>query len=173
MSSDAQEPASVRSTPGEASAPRTPRAAMTERWTVCSAGHVHWGAIGAAGLLLSCTPDREPLFLLARRSRWVDEGGRWAIPGGAIRDGESPGEAARREFVEELSVTPDYQITDIQRADCGGGWAFWTIRGHVPAVFEAYCGTETDATGWFTVPQLTQLDLHPGFQRWVKRELEQ
>jgi len=146
--------------------------ALTERWTVCSAGHVHWGAIGAAGLLLSCAVDTQPTFLLARRSRWVDEGGRWGIPGGAIRDGESPGDAAGRELAEELGVTPEYRITGLQRSDCGGGWGFWTITARVPAIFEAYCASETDATGWFTLPQLMRLDLHPGLRTWVETVLD-
>ncbi|HEX4115955.1 MAG TPA: NUDIX hydrolase [Solirubrobacteraceae bacterium] len=148
------------------------RHAMAERWTVCAAGHVHWGALGAAGLLVSCRDDDAPRFLLARRSRWVDEGGRWGIPGGAIRDGESPGEAARREFGEELDVMTEYRVTDLQRQDCGGGWAFWTVCARVDASFETFCGSETDATGWFTLDQLTALDLHPGFRRWVKDALD-
>jgi hypothetical protein len=46
---------------------------MTERWTVCRLGHVHWGAIGGAGLLLRWASEGPALYLLQRRSQSVDE----------------------------------------------------------------------------------------------------
>jgi 8-oxo-dGTP diphosphatase len=64
----------------------------SDRWTFCGLGHVHWGARGGAGLLLRYVPARgEPVYLLTERSRWVNEGGTWGMPGGAIHDGESVG----------------------------------------------------------------------------------
>ena len=87
--------------------------AAGERWTVCPAGHVHWGVNGAAGLLLRHVPPRgEPTYLLCQRSRRVDEGGTWGIPGGAIRDGESAEAAARRETAEEIGYLPDYRALE-------------------------------------------------------------
>jgi 8-oxo-dGTP diphosphatase len=144
------------------------RPAPGERWTVCAAGHVHWGANGGAGLLLRHAPKQgEPRYLLAQRSRWVDEGGTWGIPGGAIRDRESPEAAAERETVEEIGRLAAYRVTGVERQDCGGGWVFCLISADVDREFDAYCGRETDTTGWFTPADMRSLPLHPGFRRWL------
>jgi len=145
------------------------RPAPGERWTVCGAGHVHWGANGAAGLLLRHAPrDGDPAYLLTQRSRWVDEGATWGIPGGAIRDGESPEVAAERETIEEVGQLPSYRVTRIDAQDCGGGWRFHMISAEVDRRFEAYCGQETDATGWFALDAIGELPLHPGLRRWLE-----
>ncbi len=142
--------------------------AAAERWTICELDHVHWGAIGAAGLLFRYAPaEREPVWLLARRSRSVDEGGTWGIPGGAIREGESPEAAARREMQEEIGVLPDYRVMRVESQGCGGGWVFHIICADVEHQFEAFCGSQTDATGGFTREQLGQLTLHPGLRSWL------
>jgi 8-oxo-dGTP pyrophosphatase MutT (NUDIX family) len=139
-----------------------------ERWTNCRQDHVHWGAAGGAGLLFRYAPEGgEPRYLLARRSRWVDEGGTWGIPGGAIREGESPEMAARRETVEEVGTLPSYRVTGIEDQDCGGGWVFHLISADVDRRFEAFCVLDTDETGWFTRAQMRNLQLHPGVQLWL------
>ena len=145
--------------------------AAGERWTVCAAGHVHWGANGAAGLLLRHVPPRrEPTYLLCQRSRWVDEGGTWGIPGGAIRDGESAEEAAQRETAEEIGYLPGYRRTGVEAQDCGGGWLFHVISAEVDREFDAYCGQETDTTGWFDPQAMQSLPLHPGLRRWLTEQ---
>jgi len=148
------------------SSPQTP--APGERWTVCTLGHVHWGANGGAGLLFRHAPAAtEPKFLLSRRSRLVDEPGKWGIPGGAIRDGESPEAAARREVQEEIASLPPHRITGSHEQDCGGGWRFVIFIADVEEQFAAYCQRQTDATGWFTAAAAEKLELHPGIQRWL------
>jgi 8-oxo-dGTP pyrophosphatase MutT (NUDIX family) len=88
---------------------------------------------------------------LQQRSRWVDEGGTWGIPGGAIRDGKSPEAAARREAHEEIGRLPSsLRVTGIEAQDCGAGWAFHVVTADVDRALEAYCLQETDATGWFS-----------------------
>jgi len=142
--------------------------ALGERWTVCALDHVHWGANGGAGLLLRYGPaGAKPSYLLAQRSRWVDHGGTWGIPGGAIRDGESPETAARREVVEEVGQLPPYRLCGVEVQDCGGGWRFHILTADVDEEFEAYCGQETDTTGWFTLEAMRSLPLHPGVRRWL------
>jgi 8-oxo-dGTP diphosphatase len=144
-------------------------ASLGERWTICAGGHVHWGVHGGAGLLLRYVPaDGPPVYLLQQRSRWVDEGGTWGIPGGAIRSGESPEAAARREALEEIgTLPPRYRITRIEAQDCGAGWTFHIVTADVDRPFEAYSVQETDATGWFTGEQMRTLPLHPGMRRWL------
>ena len=139
-----------------------------ERWTICALGHVHWGANGGAGLLLRHVPaGTEPRYLLALRSRLVDEPASWGIPGGAIRDGESPEAAARREMVEEIGRVPRYRVAADQVQDCGGGWRFHIFLADVDEMFDAYSVLETDATGWFTTQEMRNLPLHSGVERWL------
>jgi 8-oxo-dGTP diphosphatase len=139
-----------------------------DRWTICAAGHVHWGAEGGAGLLLRYQPrEGEATYLLQQRSRWVDEPGTWGIPGGAIKTGESPEAAAPREAEEEVGQLPSYTVKGIEVQDCGGGWKFHIVAADVDRPFDAYAVQETDATGWFTREEMRLLPLHPGFRKWL------
>ncbi len=140
-----------------------------DRWTICEKGHVHWGTYGGAGLLLRyVAPDGEPSYLLGQRSRSsVDEGGTWGMPGGAMRKGESPEEAARREAHEEVWPVPPYRMTGIEIQDCGGGWEFHVVTGDVHEPAAVYCSRDTEATGWFRLEDMDKLPLHPGFRRWL------
>ena len=141
-----------------------------ERSTVCVAGHVHWGALGGAGLLLRYAPARGlPMFLLAQRSQAVDEPGCWGVPGGACRAGETPQATACRELREELVSVPAYRVAALDAADCGGGWVFWTIVADVDHRAEVSCGRETEMTGWFTHEQMLDLRLHRGLRLWLER----
>ncbi len=111
----------------------------SDRWTFCSLGHVHWGARGGAGLLLRYVPATgEPVYLLTERSRWVDEGGTWGMPGGAIHDGESVETAAHREATEEIWPVPAYRVTGTEVQDCGGGWTFRIVHADVDAPFTVH-----------------------------------
>jgi 8-oxo-dGTP diphosphatase len=142
--------------------------AVGEHWTICTLGHVHWGAHGGAGLLLRhISPGSEARYLLALRSRLVDEPARWGIPGGAIRDGESPEAAARREMREEIGYLPPYGIVAEEVQECGGGWQFHIFLADVKEMFDAYSVLETDATGWFTTEEMRTLPLHSGVLQWL------
>jgi 8-oxo-dGTP pyrophosphatase MutT (NUDIX family) len=92
------------------------------------------------------------------------------MPGGAIHDGESPEQAARREAEEEIGGSiPPYRVTGMEVQDCGGGWKFHIVTADVGSPFTAYSVQETDATGWFTQKEMRSLPLHPGFQQWLRR----
>jgi 8-oxo-dGTP pyrophosphatase MutT (NUDIX family) len=152
-----------------------PNVGLVERWTICTAGHVHWGADGAAGLLLWCrgAENGNSTYLLTQRARSVDEPGTWSVPGGAIRAGESPEAAADREATEEIGKLPPYQSVGIEPQPCGGGWCFYLVQAEVDEEFTAYCVRETDATGWFRLADMGQLDLHPGMRGWLTRTVGQ
>lgn len=140
-------------------------------WTVCDKGHLHWGARGGAGLLLRhVSAQGGASYLLQLRSKSVDYGGTWGIPGGAIRDGETPEMAARREAEEEIGSLPPYRVTGIEVQDCGGNWKFYIVAADVADDFLAYCVRETDATGWFTLADMHVLLLHPGLQNWLEKQ---
>lgn len=141
-------------------------------WKICDMGHIHWGDTGAAGFLFRHVPDSgESSFLLQQRSTAVDYPGTWGIPGGAIRDGESPEAAARREFQEEIGPLPSYRVTGMKVQDCGGNWQFHMIFADVSEPFLAFCGKETDSTGWFTKSEMTSLELHPGLEAWLREQM--
>ncbi len=118
-----------------------------ERWTFCQQDHVHWGTAGGAGILFRCVSQQgAPTYLLQQRSRGVDNAGTWGIPGGAIREGESPEVTARREAEEEIGSLASYQVTGVAVQDCGGGWKFHIVTADVLLQFPAFCVRETDAT---------------------------
>ncbi|HUB70582.1 MAG TPA: NUDIX hydrolase [Acidimicrobiales bacterium] len=149
-----------------------PEIATADRWFVCHLGHVHWGARGGAGLLLRYRgPSGELRYLLAQRSRWVDEGGTWGVPGGAIHDAESPEEAAHREATEEISPVPAYRVVGTAQDACGGGWTFYLVIADVDAPFDTLVRHETDATGWFSLQEMATLPLHPRFRAWAEEHL--
>jgi 8-oxo-dGTP diphosphatase len=84
----------------------------------------------------------------------VDESGTWGIPGGAIHDGESPEEAAHRETAEEIWPV---RLTVSRESK------FHIVCADVDEPFTAYIARKTDATGWFTLQEMSALRLHPGF----------
>ncbi len=57
-----------------------------------------------AGVLFVCRDDNTALFL--KRSQKYDEPGVWGLPGGGGEAGETPGETAKREVIEELGSFP-------------------------------------------------------------------
>lgn len=120
-----------------------------------------------ADRLVAEAARRRDGYLLTERSRWIDEGGTWGIPGGAIHHGESPGEAAHRQAAEQIWPVPAYRVTGIEVQDCGGGWKFHIVGADIDAPFTAYTARDTDATGWFTMPEMRGLRLYSGIRRWV------
>lgn len=132
-------------------------------------GSVRWGLYGAAGVLVR---HGSRLFV-AQRSLHCHQGGTWAIPGGALRRGESPLEGALREFGEEIGVelmADDCRI-DVVHRDDHGGWSYWTVVADVDEPFEppAQLHWETAATAWVSLEELATLDLHAGFAATLRR----
>jgi 8-oxo-dGTP diphosphatase len=61
--------------------------------------------IGAAFVLFRAPNGK---VLLVRRAKGEDHAGEWGLPGGRIRDGETPEIAAVRECVEEIGWNPGH-----------------------------------------------------------------
>lgn len=154
-------------------------------------GTRRWGRFGAAGVLVRCgaggaagesrdtdadTDTGESWsYFLARRSEWCHQGGCWAIPGGALHQGEAPVEGALREFAEEVGIglgEGEFRVVDVHEDD-HGGWSYWTVvvevveRFGVPAA--AALNWETAETGWIPHHRLAGLELHGAFRLTLAR----
>ncbi len=128
-------------------------------------GQPRWGRFGAAGVLVRHVDGDDHWFFLARRSAYTHRGGSWAIPGGALDEGESPVEGALREFAEEIgSELPSHTVVHVHESD-HGGWSYWTVvvdvaeRFPVPTAFH----WETADARWVRREELAQLELFDAF----------
>ncbi|MFD2418805.1 NUDIX hydrolase [Amycolatopsis pigmentata] len=127
----------------------------------CSGGHRHWGTNGAAGLLLV---DSECRVLLQHRASWTHQGSTWALPGGAIHDGESPRAAAIREAGEEAAVPPDAVRVTAATAVDHGGWRYTTILATArETVRERVMNAESTELRWVSPEEVGNFPLHQDF----------
>jgi 8-oxo-dGTP pyrophosphatase MutT (NUDIX family) len=108
-------------------------------------------------------------YFLARLSEWCHQGGCWAIPGGALHEGESPVEGALREFAEEVGAVfddGDFRVVEVHEDD-DGGWSYWTVIVDVAERFAlpSSLNWETAETGCVRRERLENLELHSAFRR--------
>ena len=68
---------------------------------------------------------------------------------------------------EEIGTVPSYRLTGDEVQECGGGWKLHILTADVDRPFDAFCGQETDATGWFTREDMRSLSLHPELRKWM------
>ena len=131
------------------------------RFVRCSCGRQHWGAYGAAGLLL-CDPDRG--VLLQRRAWWVHNGSTWALPGGALEAGETVREAAAREAWEEAAVPSSaFRAMSASVLD-HGVWRYTTVLGVAEnAVHAQAANAESAEMRWVPPDEVAGMKLHRDF----------
>lgn len=136
-----------------------------DRMVTCDQGHQHWGAEGAAGLLLRHRGhDGQTRYLLQKRGPQVDNPNTHSIPGGALGKGETPEVGAVREAEEEMGVLPNFRSVDTHVSDCGG-WKYHTLIGDVDHKFDPPGdNNEHGGAGWYTPQEISGLKLHPGFE---------
>jgi len=133
-----------------------------DAWVEGPNGQKFWGRFGAAGLLL-INPSSKVLLQL--RAGWSHNGGTWGIPGGALKMGESPSQAALREAQEEAGV-PSKEIELVGSSELElGFWRYTTIIGKIKKPFEPIAGDlESEALEWVEIARVDQRNLHPGFR---------
>ena len=143
--------------PPRFSGPRDPG----DAWVVAPSGERYWGRFGAAGLLAL---DAERGVLLQHRVGWSHFGGTWALPGGALHEGEPPLDGALREASEEAgvpltAVRPRFtSVLDL------GIWQYTTVIADVVSHFAgAVTDPESVAVEWTPVASVSDKPLHPGF----------
>ena len=137
-------------------------------WTLCAAGHRHWGRFGAAGVLIS-DGDR---VILQHRAPWTHEGGRWGIPGGARDAGESAVDAALREASEEAGLLPQHIAPFGIYVSDHGGWSYSTVLASPDQpLYPTAHNAESVSVEWIEHSEVSALPLHDGFAAaWPKLE---
>lgn len=132
-----------------------------DAWVEGPNGTKYWGRFGAAGLLLL---DRSKGILLQHRAGWSHFGGTWGLPGGAIKQGETPVAGALREAGEEAGVPSSaVRILDTSVFELGF-WRYTTVIAETSESFEAVIGdAESEALTWVPEDDVESLPLHPGF----------
>jgi 8-oxo-dGTP pyrophosphatase MutT (NUDIX family) len=94
----------------------------------------------------------------------------WITPGGGIKPGEAPGEAAARELAEETGLVIDYAELGDPVAICQGDWVF---RGQPLYSVDTFfaCRTERfepSTAGW----EPLEHELHAAWRWWTIEELD-
>ncbi len=129
-------------------------------WTICAAGHRHWGRFGAAGLLLA----DEQRVILQHRAPWTHEGDSWGVPGGARDQGESPLTAAVREAGEEAALSAEDVDPIGLYVDDHGGWSYTTVVARATRpLHPVAANAESVSVRWYPRSEVTSLRLHSGF----------
>lgn len=132
-----------------------------DNWAFGPDGQKYWGAFGAAGLLV-WHPSAG--VLMQHRAIWSHNGGTWALPGGARRQGESAESAARREAAEEAGVPEEGVDLLFESVFDLGFWSYTTVVVRSSEPFEPVHGdAESIELRWVPVDDIDDLDLHPGF----------
>lgn len=135
-------------------------------------GSLRWGRFGAAGVLVRHrAADGGVWYFLARRSEHCHQGGTWAVPGGALDEGEAPLEGALREFEEEIGPFDfPYRVHSVHEDD-HGGWSYWTVIIEVDRLFPVpeILSWETAEARWVRAEGLRELELFAAFRAGLER----
>lgn len=133
-------------------------------WTSCALGHRHWGAYGAAGLLVRVLDaDGTVRVLLQHRAVWSHNGGTWGVPGGARLGAETAEQAALRETAEEAGLEPEGLRVRGRHTDHHGGWAYDTVVADAAEQLPVTPNAESAELRWVPELEIADLILHPGF----------
>ncbi|RCS62680.1 MULTISPECIES: NUDIX domain-containing protein [Microbacteriaceae] len=149
--------------PPAAGEPRRPHGPRDpgDAWVVAPTGERYWGRFGAAGLL-AFDPARG--VLLQHRVGWSHFGGTWALPGGALHQGETAIDGAVREAQEEAGVPDGAVRPRFTHVFDAGVWQYTTVVADVTAPFEpTISDPESLELAWVPVDAVDDRELHPSF----------
>jgi 8-oxo-dGTP diphosphatase len=114
---------------------------------------------------------RDGRALLCRRPRHKRHAGLWEFPGGKVLPGETLGEAARRELVEELGI----ELTALtayrgSRRDPGSAFVIHFVEGSASGEPRPL---EHDEVAWVDPADLERFELAPADRSFVEGWREQ
>lgn len=114
----------------------------------------------AAGIIF--TDGRS--ILLMKRAGEGEHIGKWALPGGKAKDGETEIGTAVREVKEEtgLPSIPGYRFDSMMQKS--GTKKFTTFFYRVPEPFDVTLSKEHSDYEWVNFDEITDLELHPKFK---------
>ncbi|MBB6174210.1 8-oxo-dGTP pyrophosphatase MutT (NUDIX family) [Nocardiopsis mwathae] len=142
-------------------------------WVRLPDGSRRWGRFGASGLLLHAGDgggdgaggSSGGYVLLQHRALWGHMGGTWGTPGGALDSGESPVQAALREFGEEVAGDlGDVALNGVHRQE-HEVWRYDTVLAH-SAHRSAFTPGSAESTEirWVALDEVERLRLLPPFR---------
>lgn len=117
------------------------------------------------------------MVLMQHRAVWTNNGGTWALPGGARDSHESTAEAAVRETVEECSIDPSlvevlHEVVtagpypaDPRHPELAGGWTYTTViaRTTTGRTLRTFGNEESLDLRWVPLSGVGELPLMPAF----------
>lgn len=127
-----------------------------------------WGKYGASGVMLRHVgSDGQTRYLMIQRGSRISDPGKWQFPGGARDSRENDYEAAARETVEELGLSPrdlaTARVHGFHKRIIRGGWSYTSIAATVPTQLKPNLSSEearleTADAKWMTRAEIEELD---------------
>ncbi|HUS88322.1 MAG TPA: NUDIX hydrolase [Desulfosporosinus sp.] len=132
--------------------------------------HVKLQRRKASGILLICSEDKS--IYLMKRSRVVLLSGTWAIPGGSVKENETPLLGALRECFEEMNSVPVPTKKIGQVKNINPFIDYTTYAYDISFKSKTYwnpkINCEHSDAKWFSLDKLPE-NIHPGVKRAMNR----
>lgn len=121
------------------------------------AGDKFWGSKGAGCLIFAKSTGK---FLIAFRSRFVNEGESWGIFGGKVdRFEDSLMQAAKREFEEETGYSGNIDLIELYKFRTeSGSFEYQNYLGIIDKEFDPVLDWENEDWKWLTLDELMNIE---------------